>query len=141
MNINVSESPIQNRVSPRIRPMRGIIRTRRRIVLTEMERIPFRIEIFNDDAAGSEIEDKIYNQAKKVTNYLKKVRTTTISQNLMCTICQENCLECEEISKLECLHYFHEECLKEWLILKKACPNCRNVVEYQQKYYTGVGNK
>lgn len=30
------------------------------------------------------------------------------------------------IKTRSCNHYFHEECIKQWLIIKTTCPNCQN---------------
>jgi hypothetical protein len=50
------------------------------------------------------------------------------------------CLEAGKDSifvKTECNHYFHKECLLEWLNVKKTCPMCRmdlRNTEYNVKY-------
>lgn len=44
-----------------------------------------------------------------------------------CTICIEQFVKNAIIVKLDCLHIFHKECLKEWLeknITRPKCPNC-----------------
>ena len=32
----------------------------------------------------------------------------------------------EVVKTLGCSHYFHENCLKQWLFIKQNCPNCNN---------------
>ncbi len=39
-----------------------------------------------------------------------------------CSICL---LEMIDHTETACHHFFHEECLKPWLALKKTCPLCR----------------
>ncbi|MFH1644253.1 MAG: RING finger protein, partial [bacterium] len=49
----------------------------------------------------------------------------------ICTICQDNYLKNERISKLSCGHCFHEECINTWFatkesqVQKRSCPICR----------------
>ncbi|KVI04478.1 Zinc finger, RING/FYVE/PHD-type [Cynara cardunculus var. scolymus] len=37
----------------------------------------------------------------------------------------------DEIGKLECGHFYHMYCIKQWLVQKKTCPICKVVVESQ----------
>ncbi|XP_024991486.1 probable E3 ubiquitin-protein ligase HIP1 [Cynara cardunculus var. scolymus] len=48
-----------------------------------------------------------------------------------CTICQEEYEGEDEIGKLECGHFYHMYCIKQWLVQKKTCPICKVVVESQ----------
>lgn len=45
-----------------------------------------------------------------------------------CAICTDEIKEGEDIIILNCPanHYFHEECIKQWLLQKIQCPLCRN---------------
>ncbi|KAI3818845.1 hypothetical protein L1987_12666 [Smallanthus sonchifolius] len=49
-----------------------------------------------------------------------------------CTICQEEHEADDEIGKLECGHFYHMYCIKQWLGQKKTCPICKAAVESQQ---------
>ncbi|KAG0502547.1 hypothetical protein HPP92_002619 [Vanilla planifolia] len=42
-----------------------------------------------------------------------------------CSICQEECVDGEEIGILECEHCFHAACIEQWLRLKNWCPICK----------------
>lgn len=47
----------------------------------------------------------------------------------------EECIICMEDIKNEffithCGHTFHNDCMKEWTIVKKNCPMCRTIVMY-----------
>ncbi|KAK7331059.1 hypothetical protein VNO77_25270 [Canavalia gladiata] len=42
-----------------------------------------------------------------------------------CCICQEDYAEGEEIGRLDCVHRFHLECIKHWLVRKNVCPICK----------------
>ena len=46
-----------------------------------------------------------------------------------CSICLDEFVfdsDNEVVKTLGCSHYFHEKCLKRWLIIKQNCPNCNN---------------
>lgn len=49
-----------------------------------------------------------------------------ISDNQSCSICLYDYNNEDMITKLECLHFFHTECIKEWGIRKPNCPICRS---------------
>ncbi|XP_057985263.1 probable E3 ubiquitin-protein ligase RHG1A [Hevea brasiliensis] len=42
-----------------------------------------------------------------------------------CCICQENYADGEDLGKLDCGHYFHFDCIKQWLNQKNNCPICK----------------
>lgn len=50
--------------------------------------------------------------------YVKKKENT-------CSICLCEFNENEIVSTLRCNHFFHPECLNEWIVKKKNCPLCR----------------
>ena len=43
----------------------------------------------------------------------------------ICVICLDIFSENQNILKLECNHYFHENCIKEWFGKKTTCPYCK----------------
>ncbi|XP_031501233.1 uncharacterized protein LOC116264914 isoform X2 [Nymphaea colorata] len=42
-----------------------------------------------------------------------------------CSICQEEYEGKDEVGRLNCGHYFHICCIKQWLLQKNACPVCK----------------
>ncbi|XP_027346493.1 probable E3 ubiquitin-protein ligase HIP1 [Abrus precatorius] len=42
-----------------------------------------------------------------------------------CCICQEEFVDGEQVGRLDCVHRFHVECIKEWLMHKNVCPICK----------------
>ncbi|KAJ9554280.1 hypothetical protein OSB04_018325 [Centaurea solstitialis] len=46
-----------------------------------------------------------------------------------CSICQEECKGDEDLGRLECGHYHHLDCIKQWLLRKNACPICKTVAK------------
>ncbi|EWS73495.1 RING-H2 zinc finger protein (macronuclear) [Tetrahymena thermophila SB210] len=45
-----------------------------------------------------------------------------------CTICSDECGLQEKVVQLKCLHIFHSECIRKWLLQQRYCPNCRDQV-------------
>lgn len=53
-----------------------------------------------------------------------------------CCCCTEAFGEDKNIKRTPCQHYFHEECLAQWLKVSTTCPLCRN--DLQEMYDLGV---
>lgn len=51
-----------------------------------------------------------------------------------CPICYDNIKRDESQCQLiGCKHYFHKDCIKKWLSMKKdTCPSCRRVIDKNQ---------
>ncbi|CAL9161521.1 uncharacterized protein LOC103981165 isoform X2 [Musa acuminata AAA Group] len=45
-----------------------------------------------------------------------------------CSICQEEYEGNDETGRLQCGHSYHMHCIKQWLLLKNACPVCKTPV-------------
>lgn len=45
-----------------------------------------------------------------------------------CLVCQFAYEEGETIRHLPCMHYFHHECVDQWLMAKDCCPYCRQCI-------------
>ena len=43
-----------------------------------------------------------------------------------CTICLENFEKNDKVINLDCLHMFHDNCIKTWLKKNNYCPICKN---------------
>jgi len=46
-------------------------------------------------------------------------------EEVLCVICQENINKNEIIRKIKCNHYFHVDCIDQWLVNNKTCPTCK----------------
>ena len=57
----------------------------------------------------------------KITNTIKKDNST-------CTVCQEDFKIGETVKKLNCDHYFHNDCIMPWLRVQNTCPMCRKTI-------------
>lgn len=43
--------------------------------------------------------------------------------------CTEDYVDDDDISLLDCKHYFHSKCIKEWMMYNKICPVCRTSIK------------
>ncbi|XP_010314223.1 ring finger domain-containing protein isoform X1 [Solanum lycopersicum] len=50
---------------------------------------------------------------------------TVVEKN--CSICQEEYEADDEMGKLGCGHFYHIDCIKQWLMHKNNCPVCKSV--------------
>ncbi|KAG0252975.1 hypothetical protein BG011_006627 [Mortierella polycephala] len=50
-------------------------------------------------------------------------------QDAICAICLCDYEDEEELRKMKCLHYFHKDCVDEWLRLHCNCPLCKRDIE------------
>ena len=41
-----------------------------------------------------------------------------------CMICRETMVEEDKILILKCKHYWHKDCINEWMKFNKKCPKC-----------------
>ncbi|ANM64623.1 RING/U-box superfamily protein [Arabidopsis thaliana] len=48
---------------------------------------------------------------------------------VVCAICREELAANERLSELPCRHYYHKECISNWLSNRNTCPLCRHNVE------------
>ena len=48
-----------------------------------------------------------------------------IHNNRECTICLEEYKENDDLYQLQCGHYYHKECIDDWLLKNQTCPLCR----------------
>ena len=67
------------------------------------------------------------NAKRKIYNYnlYFKDKGAKDSNIRNCVICFEN-INYENLIILKCDHYFHEGCIKKWLVRNLNCPICRN---------------
>ena len=46
-----------------------------------------------------------------------------------CAVCLEDFEDGDKCMRLPCLHYFHADCIREWLRVKKSCPSCQKPID------------
>jgi len=47
----------------------------------------------------------------------------------MCVVCQAEYEKDEEIRVIPCLHFFHKECIDQWMMRSCVCPICKSKIE------------
>ncbi|KAJ0537781.1 putative transcription factor C2H2 family [Helianthus annuus] len=62
-------------------------------------------------------------------SFMKSVDFTSKVKDSKCSICQEECKGDEDLGRLECGHYHHLDCIKQWLLRKNECPICKTVAK------------
>uniref|UniRef100_A0AAV1UDM4 RING-type domain-containing protein n=1 Tax=Peronospora matthiolae TaxID=2874970 RepID=A0AAV1UDM4_9STRA len=48
--------------------------------------------------------------------------------NTVCAVCCDGFEAGEEVRALPCLHFYHRECIDQWLMCHRQCPICKHVV-------------
>ena len=74
----------------------------------------------------TDVELKRENVSIKVKNRIFDINKDNFKS---CSVCLENFKDKETVSCLDCGHYFHSNCIKEWGCYKQSCPNCRKKIE------------
>lgn len=71
------------------------------------------------------------NRDKFIENYINKynykdnINQDTINKDNICSICLENINKEDFFCYKDCLHPYHLECIKKWIVYNKICPLCR----------------
>ena len=60
-----------------------------------------------------------------------KISQQQVNEELQCAICVKDFTEAEEVKRLSCNHFFHEQCILRWLQEKTTCPLCREICRTQ----------
>ena len=66
-----------------------------------------------------------YGRERLIKNKLEKYKESGKFKEKECSICLDSYMEDEIIIYLECGHYYHNECSKQWFKEGKNCPLCR----------------
>ena len=64
-------------------------------------------------------------QERLIKTKLEKYKMNDKFKEKECSICLDSYMEDDIIIYLECGHYYHNECSKQWFKEGKACPLCR----------------
>jgi len=81
--------------------------------------------IINENA--NNINERLINHEACNPQNIEKIEIqfkNNLYQN-ECTICLENFNENEKLYELSCKHYYHKDCIDDWLSKKNTCPLCR----------------
>lgn len=79
--------------------------------------------------------------AREKIEQLRKVKfTSSMSRGkdendcaVKCLVCQCSYEEGESLRCLPCKHFFHEDCIDQWLLTKDTCPYCRVSIEADKR--------
>ncbi|CAL5326920.1 unnamed protein product [Camellia sinensis] len=69
-------------------------------------------------------EDEIVHCLRK-TKLLDNLWSQFSEIEWKCSICQEDYEAEDETGKLECGHFYHIHCIRQWLVQKNTCPICK----------------
>jgi E3 ubiquitin-protein ligase RNF115/126 len=87
--------------------------------------------------------------SKDEVEKLEKIKVDTSNLNILCKNAGENsCSICQDdyeidnnLIKLPCNHYFHDDCIMPWLKERNSCPTCRFELKTDDKDYEDRKNE
>lgn len=77
-------------------------------------------------------EDEIVHCLRKAKHLDNLFSPSPKEMEQKCSICQEDYQANEETGRLECGHFYHIQCIKQWLVRKNICPICKTVAATHQ---------
>ena len=78
----------------------------------------------NDNDNRNDINESLRNSLlTKIEG--KKSSYEKDNENDICSICLENFVKKDKIITLDCEHYYHDDCITNWLKKDQSCPLCR----------------
>ncbi|CAI2358723.1 unnamed protein product [Moneuplotes crassus] len=85
----------------------------------------------------SDLLTMIFQKGKKRFGSNKKKKKE--QEELFCPICRVAFEDKDEVIELKCSenHIFHEDCIKDWLVMKQDCPLCRKEV-FEMSYSDSI---
>lgn len=69
-----------------------------------------------------------WTQTSLYSNFIKK-QEQKFGDVGKCSICFEDYTGEEEITFLQCKHFYHKKCASDWLKINKVCPSCRAPID------------
>ncbi|KAI7829602.1 hypothetical protein BC939DRAFT_12639 [Gamsiella multidivaricata] len=96
------------------------------IVVIDMRQTS-RVEESNPVSLTTNLPDTEENIGNMLTfdHLSSEERELAVRISTSCSICLCDYEDLEELRHLPCDHYFHKECVDEWLKLKRTCPLCK----------------
>ncbi|KAI7986489.1 putative E3 ubiquitin-protein ligase RHG1A [Camellia lanceoleosa] len=76
-------------------------------------------------------EDEIVHCLRETKLLDNSVSQFPTEMEWKCSICQEDYEADDEMGKLECGHFYHIDCIKQWLVQKNTCPICKTAAASQ----------
>lgn len=87
-------------------------------------------ESYEDESYEDESNEEYIIFDKETINLFQAMKIKNAAGD--CSICLEKIdptKKSKRITNLECLHWFHYDCIKKWLKAQDTCPTCRHKVE------------
>ncbi|CAN6700374.1 unnamed protein product [Malus baccata var. baccata] len=78
-----------------------------------------------DDELPVDVQPAFVPASKSSIEKLERVKVEASSQGVCCSICLAEIVVGSEALGMPCLHFYHEECIVEWLEKSRFCPLCR----------------
>ena len=67
-------------------------------------------------------------QLREQLNGTNQTEDDSEVSNTVCAVCCDEFNTEEEVRVLPCLHFYHRECIDQWLMYHRQCPICKHVV-------------
>lgn len=88
------------------------------------------LQQYNQIVERHELIDTLKKSKKQQVFFLKKYHIIKLENSDLflqdeCPICLENLNVGDSIYLIPCCHYFHKNCLKDWILIENDCPSCR----------------
>jgi hypothetical protein len=74
------------------------------------------------------LKTKVRQLNQTLLSHLPVVTYSKELADCICSLCLEEYIENENITKLHCTHLYHLDCIKVWVIRSNCCPLCRKRV-------------
>ncbi len=82
----------------------------------------------SDSNNSNDISDSNDDYNSQLNSRILENVDKLLPEKKRCTICLENFAKFDKVINLNCLHMFHNNCIKKWLKKKSFCPICKNEV-------------
>ena len=81
----------------------------------------------NNNTVPNNLNERLINSQTYNPNDIEKkeIKYNEIHNDHECTICLEEYKENDDLYQLQCGHYYHKECIDDWLLKHHTCPLCR----------------
>jgi len=141
MNIEAAENNQNNAENTQMSPFVIIVRDNMVLLLVD----PHALSAFGIDANSAGLQDyeaiieaflnndpNKYGPPPAEEESIKKLEEVNYCGDnekcVCCTVCQEEYKAEDKLVKLPCDHYYHKDCVVEWLSRHNACPMCRKAI-------------
>lgn len=90
------------------------------------ERIGYVETGLSEETITSQLKTRISMPSARDANLEEAGVTSRNGETSSCIICLDGIGDRTKIGILDCKHYYHADCLKQWLLIKNVCPVCKS---------------